>query len=46
MATLIELRDDVLEGACQLRVYQQEKVRREVQLRHQRYVEDFRVEVR
>ena len=36
---------DALEGACQLRVSQHEKVRREVNLRHQRHVEEFRVEV-
>ena len=45
MATLIELRDDALEGACQLRVSQHEKVRREVNLRHQRHAEEFKVEV-
>ena len=36
---------DALEGACQLRVSQHEQVRREVNLRHQRHAEEFKVEV-
>ena len=42
MATLIELRDDAFSASQEAH----NRMRREVQLRHQRYVEDFRVEVR
>ena len=42
MATLIELRDDAFSASQEAH----SRMWREVQLRHQHYVEDFRVEVR
>ena len=42
MATLIELRDDAFSTSQEAH----NRMRREVNLRHQRHVEDFRVEVR